>query len=260
MTTSKTTPSQRIGTLPWVARTGGKLSSSERRTFIVPLARAHGRMVLGRVATALRVNSGRRAIVPPSELLKPTSVLTAAAEEEATRLLSPALLHHSYRTYLFGVAVGHLEQVDVDRELLFAAAMLHDTGLRPPVPRTDFTFASAKVALGVAETVGLSTAATQVMRDAIALHHSPDVTLEADGPVAYLLSAGAALDVVGLRSWALPAGLLREVVSEHPRLAFKREFASAVAAEAAAVPQGRMDLLRRYGAFDLAIRLAPFED
>jgi hypothetical protein len=217
-------------------------------------------MALGRAAAAFRVNSGRRTLVPPSELRKPTSVLTVAAEREATRRLSPTILHHSYRTYLFGAAIGHVEQVDVDRELLFASALLHDIGLRPPVPGKDFTLASAKVALNVAETVGLSSAATQVMRNAIALHHSPDVTLECDGPVAYLLSAGAAVDVVGLRSWKLPPRLIDQVVAEHPRLAFKREFTSAVAAEAAAVPSGRMDLLRRYGAFDLAIRLAPFTD
>ena len=214
----------------------------------------------GRAAAALHLGSRRRAAVPPSELRLPHSLLTVAAAHEAGRRLSPTLLHHSYRTYLFGAALGHLERVDVDRELLLAAALLHDTGLRPPVPGTDFTLASAKVALEVAERVGLSTAATQVMRDAITLHHSPDVNLDSDGPVAYLLSAGAAVDVVGLRSWALPAGLLAQVVSQHPRLAFKREFASAVAAEATAVPHGRMDVLRRYGAFDLAIRLAPFAD
>lgn len=249
----------RLGTLPWVAHTGGRLSPSERRALIRPLVGLHAVNALGRTAMCLRVNSGRRALVPPSALRQPTSAITVAAEQEAVRLLSPALLNHSHRTYLFGVAVGHLERVAVDRELLFAAAMLHDTGLRPPVPGVDFSRASAAIALEVAETVGLSTAATQVMRNAIALHHSPDVTVATDGAVAYLLSAGAALDVVGLRSWRLPRDLLDQVVAEHPRLAFKREFASAVAAEAAAVPQGRMALLRRFGAFDLAIKLAPFQ-
>ena len=116
--------------------TGGRLSPAERRAFIGPLARVHTRMALGRTAAALRLNSGRRAIVPPRELQMPTSVLTSRQKKQASRLLSPALLNHSYRTYLFGVAVGHLEQVEVDRELLFAAAMLHDTGLQPPVPGT----------------------------------------------------------------------------------------------------------------------------
>ena len=145
----------------------------------------------------------------------------------------------------------------MDRELLFAAALLHDVGLPTPVPRVDFTRASARVARDVAEEVGLSTAATNILRTAITLHHSPGVTL-AHGPVAYLLSAGAGLDVVGLRSWQLPPDLLAAVLAAHPRLGFKREFAAAFRTEAARVPRGRAAFLRRYGAFDLAIKAAPF--
>ena len=81
---------------------------------------------------------------------------------------------------------------------------------------------------------------------------------EAYGPVAYLLAAGAAVDVVGLRSWQLPPALLSDVVSAHPRAGFKREFTAAFRAEAVSVPRGRAAFLRRYGAFDLAIRTAPF--
>jgi hypothetical protein len=83
------------------------------------------------------------------------------------------------------------------------------------------------------------------------------VTLAA-GPVAYLLSAGAAVDVVGLRSWRLPPELLASVVARHPRLGFKREFSAAFRTEAARVPRGRARFLRSYGTFDLAIKLAPF--
>ena len=97
------------------------------------------------------------------------------------------------------------------------------------------------------------------MRTAITLHHSPRVTL-AHGPVPYLLAAGAGLDVVGMRSWQLPQRVLASVVEQHPRLGFKREFATAFRAEAARVPRGRAQFLRSYGAFDLAIRLAPFRD
>lgn len=76
----------------------------------------------------------------------------------------------------------------------------------------------------------------------------------ADDPVAYLLSAGAGVDVVGLRS----RHLLTAVVAQRPRLGFKREFSAAFRTEAARVPRGRVQFLRRYGAFDLAIKLAPF--
>jgi hypothetical protein len=167
------------------------------------------------------------------------------------------LLNHSYRTFAFGAALGALENVDVDRELLFAAALLHDVGLPTPVPQVDFTQAGAQVARGVAEEVGLSTAATNTLQAAITLHHSPGVSM-AHGAVAYLLSAGAGLDVIGLRSWQLPPDTLAAILEAHPRLGFKREFAAAFRTEAALVPRGRAASMRRYGAFDLAIKAAPF--
>ena len=82
----------------------------------------------------------------------------------------------------------------------------------------------------------------------------------AAGPVAYLLSAGAGVDVVGMRCWDLPPSILAEAVREPPREGFKAYFTQAWAAEAARVPQGRAKLLRRYGAFTAAIALAPFDE
>ncbi len=184
-------------------------------------------------------------------------MLTRAAEAQARRRLSVTLLNHSYRTFAFGAAVGALENLEFDRELLFAAALLHDAGLPTTVRDVDFTLSSARVARDVAEEVGLSTAGTETMCTAITLHHSPGVAL-ADGPVAYLLSAGAAVDVIGLHSWRLPPDLLASVVRQYPRLGFKREFSTALRIEAGRVPGGRVRFLRRYGAFDLAIKLAPF--
>ena len=259
MNGSTSDPAARLGTIAWSRRTGGRLSGAERLELMRPLVSAHMGNVAGRTAMLLRLNSGRRRDIPTRAFRLPSSVLTRAAEQEARQRLSPTLLNHSHRCYLFGVALGALEQIDVDREVLFAAALLHDTGLSTPVPGVDFTVTSARVARDVAETVGLSTAATEGLRSAITLHHSPGVTL-ADGPVAYLMSAGAALDVIGLRAWQLPPDALRWVVAERPRCGFKHEFRAAWAAEAAAVPRGRARFLRRYGAFDLAIRLAPFSE
>jgi hypothetical protein len=246
-----------LGTHPWVERTGGLLTAAEHRSLLRPLARAYATNSVGRLSMLLRVSSGRRVPVTGGQRPPPDSGLTRAAEALARRRLSPALLNHSYRTYAFGAALGDLENVDVDRELLFAAALLHDVGLLTATPLVDFTRASARVARGVAEDVGLSTAATDILRTAITMHHSPGVTV-VRGPVAYLLSAGCGLDIVGLRSWQLPPDLLAAVTAAHPRLEFKREFAAAFRAEAARVPRGRAAFLRRYGAIDLAIKAAPF--
>lgn len=251
-------PTHQLCTHTWLESTGGALSPRERRQLLRPLATDVVALVAGRLAGLLRLGSGgRRAVVAPAPV--PDSRLARAAEGHAQQRLSPVLLNHSYRTYAYGTALGRLGGLDVDRDLLFAAAMLHDLGLTAPTPRVDFTMTGVRAARDVAAQVGLSSSATDTLLTAITLHHSPGVSL-VHGPVAHLLSAGAAVDVVGLRSWTLPPDALAAVTTAYPRLGFKREFTTAFRTEAAHVPAGRAAFLRRYGAFDLAIRLAPFGD
>lgn len=248
-----------VGTVEWTQRTGGRLEPAERLRLVGDLAVVHVRNVIGRCSMIAHLDRGRRSYVPPARLLPPDSPLTRAAEDVAVRVLPPALLGHSYRAYRFASALGELEGLEVDRELLFAAALLHDTGLVLAAGKDDFTLTSARTAREVADQVGLPAAATATLQTAITMHHSPRVSLAA-GPVAYLLSAGAGVDVVGMRSWDLPPGLLAEAVRAYPREGFKTYFSRAWAAEAARVPQGRAQLLRRYGAFPAAIALAPFDE
>ncbi|GAA4399044.1 hypothetical protein GCM10023168_05780 [Fodinibacter luteus] len=248
-----------VGTVQWAMRTGGRLEPAERRRLVADLARVHVDNVVGRLSVVVRLDPGRRAHVPAERLVPPDSPLTRAAREAACHALPTTLLNHSHRTYLFGRALGELEEVEVDAELLYAAALLHDTGLLHARGREDFTLVSARLAGDVAEQVGLSTASTQTLQTAITMHHSPRVTLAA-GPVAYLLSAGAGVDVVGLRCWQLPRSTVAGAVAAHPREDFKRFFSNAWADEAARVPQGRARLLQRYGAFAVAVALAPFDE
>jgi hypothetical protein len=248
-----------VGTASWVERTCGRLTVAERRALLRPLARTLAQNAVGRLRLAVGLHPGRNAYVSPADLAPPTSVLTRAAEESARRVLTVALLNHSYRTWAFGRALGELQVIDVDAELLFAGALLHDTGLVNPTGTADFTLTSARRAQKVAEQAGLSTDATDTLMSAITMHYSPGVTIDA-GPVAYLLAAGAAVDVVGLRSWDLPANTISEVVRQHPRAGFKTVFTEAFRHEAARVPKGRARLLHRYGAFAAAIKLAPFDE
>lgn len=248
-----------VGTIEWTRRTGGRLEPAERRRLVTDLARVHVGNVLGRGSAMLHLNSGRHADVSPDRLVPPDSPLTRAAEDAAARTLTPSLLNHSHRAYRFGRALGDLEGLEVDDELLFAAALLHDTGLMLTDGSTDFTLASARVARDVAEGVGLSSRASETIQTAITMHYSPRVSLDV-GPEAYLLAAGAGVDVAGLRSWELPRTVLEDAVRLHPREGFKVYFTKAWAVEAARVPRGRAQLLRRYGAFSAAIALAPFEE
>jgi hypothetical protein len=97
----------------------------------------------------------------------------------------------------------------------------------------------------------------ELVVNAIAMHYTPGVGLES-GAEAYLLSAGAAVDVFGLRSNEIPDALRQSVIQKYPRLDFKREFAGLLRAEAKQVPRGRAWYLHHFAMSDLTIRLAPF--
>jgi hypothetical protein len=99
----------------------------------------------------------------------------------------------------------------------------------------------------------------ELVANAIAMHHTHGVGLEA-GAGAYLLSAGATVDVFGLRSNEIPDAVRQSVIQEYPRLGFEREFAGLLRAEAKQVPRSRAWYLHRFAISDLSIRLAPFRE
>ena len=247
-----------VGTVEWTQRTGGRLEPAERRRLVGDLARVHGQQCRRPVQRARPPRPWPALVRSAGTVRAPDSPLTRAAQDAATRVLPATLLNHSYRTYAFGRALGELEGIDVDTELLFAGALLHDTGLvhrrrcgrlhprlRAPGPRRRRQ----------GRTLDCRTETR--CRPPSPCTTAPRVTLD-DGAVAYLLSAGAGVDVAACAVGA--AAQHRRRRRDHPREGFKAYFTRAWAAEAARVPQGRAKLLRRYGAFTAAIALAPFEE
>lgn len=246
-----------IGSIGWTERTGGVLTTRECLSLARPLLRGELGILAGLLAMALRMHSGRRSVIDPARLVPPDSSLARDAEVAAQDLLTPGLLNHSRRAYAWGAALAAVHEITFDRELLYLAAMFHDTGLPSPVPHVDFTVRSAAVAREFADRHGVPADSREVVTNAIAMHHSPGVGLES-GPEAYLMSAGAAVDVFGSRSNEIPDAVRRRVVEQFPRLGFKREFAALWRAEAKQVPRGRAWYLHRFAVTDLSIRMAPF--
>ena len=254
---SQPSPSEPIGSIGWTERTGGVLTTRERISLARPLLRSELQIVYGMVAMALKLHSGRRRDLDPAVLRPPDSLLAKDAESAARDGLSPALLNHSRRAYAWGAALAALDGITFDRELLYVAAMFHDTGLPSPVPQVDFTVHSAGLARAFADDHGVLASDREVIANAIAMHYTPGVGLDS-GPEAFLLSAGAGVDVFGLRSDHVPDAIRRHVVAQYPRSGFKREFARLFRAEAKQVPHGRAWYLHRFAASDATIRLAPF--
>jgi hypothetical protein len=254
---SRPRSSDPIGSIGWTERTGGVLTTRECLSLAGPLLRGELRILAGRLAMALRVHSGRRTAIDPTSLVPPDSSLARDAEVAAQDLLTAALLNHSRRAYAWAAAIAAVDGIRFDRELLYLAAMFHDTGLPSPVPHVDFTVRSAAVARDFTDSHDVPARHRELVANAIAMHHTPGVGLEA-GAEAYLLSAGAAVDVFGLRSNEVPDAVRESVVQKYPRLGFKREFAGLLRAEAKQVPRGRAWYLHRFALSDVSIRLAPF--
>jgi hypothetical protein len=246
-----------VGSIGWTERTDGVLTPRERISLARPLLRAHRGIIAGRLAMALRLHSGRRNFVDPASLVPPDSALAQEADGVAQDLLTPALLNHSRRAYAWGAAIAALEGITFDRELFYLASMFHDTGIPSPIPDVDFTVHSAALAREFIDAHAIPVNDRELVANAIALHHTPGVGIES-GAEAFLLSAGAAVDVFGLRSNLLPDDIRKKVVQDYPRLGFKREFAGLFRTEAKQVPHGRAWYLHRFALSDVTIRLAPF--
>jgi HD domain-containing protein len=246
-----------LGSIGWTERTGGVLTVRERISLAPPLLRSHLSIIVGGLAMATRTHSGRRNTVEPDALVPPDSLLAREAEAAAQDLLTPALLNHSRRAYAWGAAIAALDGVEFDHELLYVAALFHDTGLPSRVPDVDFTVRSAALARDFTDRHDVPEMQRELVTNAIAMHHTPGVRVES-GAEAFLLSSGAAVDVFGLRSNQLPDAVRKTVVQDYPRLGFKREFAALFRAEAKQVPHGRAWYLHRFALSDLTIRLAPF--
>jgi HD domain-containing protein len=246
-----------IGSIGWAERTGGMLTTRECLTLARPLLRGELGILAGRLAMLLRIHSGRRTSIDRASLAPPDSALARDAEAAAEDLLTPVVLNHSSRAYAWGAAIAALQGITFDRELLYVAAMFHDTGIPSPVPEVDFTVRSAALAREFTDGHDVPAESRELVANAIALHYSPGVGLES-GAEAYLLSAGAAVDVFGLHASRIPDAVRQSVVQEYPRLGFKRDFAGLLRAEAKQVPRGRAWYLHRFALSDLSIRLAPF--
>lgn len=194
-----------------------------------------------------------RAFEPPDSWL-------ARNAEEACAEQPDSIAVHSYRTWMFGLALAAVDRAELDRELFYCAALLHDYGIAESVPGRDFTLGGAERAIACAAGATVAPERGETMADAICVHTTPGISVDRDGPLGCYIQWGAMVDGAGLRIWDIVPANVQEVVRRHPRgSGFKRELASMMRAEAKAVPGGRFSLLVRCGV-PLAVRLAPFDD
>jgi hypothetical protein len=235
-----------IGTLAWTRRTNGLLSRPERIRYVAATVAETARHA--HALTAWRLGRDGKGEIGPDALRMPDSAAAREALAPARDVQGDCLVEHAMRSFVYGRALGAIERLEHDPEVLFVAAVLHDQGAVETTGRC-FTLAGAEVAERLA---GAAAA------EAVTMHLNPSVSPE-QGAEAHLLHDGVLLDAVGLRAWELKREAIERVRARHPRLRFSQEGGRLLGEQARAIPRCRTAAVMRSG-FGLALKLGPWSD
>lgn len=168
----------------------------------------------------------------------PDTLAARGALELARQYQSPAITAHALRSWLWAAAFARIDGLgDVDHELLYVAAVLHDIGTVTAFDNhtVSYEHAGGHVAVALTAGAGWPEERRQRVLDVIVRHNWPHVepTMDAEG---YLLEVATGLDISGARPDALPKSFLREVLQVYPRGDLAAEFGACVVDQAARKP------------------------
>jgi hypothetical protein len=151
---------------------------------------------------------------------------------------SPSIANHSLRTFFFAQLLaaheGCLDDAAYDRELLFAATVMHDLGLGDLARGADrFEVEGADLAAAVLREHGVPDRDVDRVWEATALHTSAGIA-ERRGLLAYLTRRGVGIDfgqdALVVNEWE------REIHAAYPRLAMARSLADEIVRRATGSP------------------------
>ncbi len=221
-----------VGSLEWETLGGPPLSVPQR----LALLAGTGVVLLGdtvpRLRWALKASRLPRK-VDLDQWAPPRTDAVCAAEEHLRAVASAQMIDHSFRTYYFTAIRYELSAPPepLDREALYVAALLHDTGLFDPDRQGCFTVAGARRAREITGAAGWATARQDSVALAIMTNLNPFVSAHRYGPVAHWMRAGGLIDVLA-QQWALHPDNLDEILTRHPRDGFADDTARLVKHEA----------------------------
>jgi hypothetical protein len=251
-----------IGTLAWTRRTNGLLTRAERRRYVAATLREQMRSAAPLLAFRLGRGSRRQTSIDEHDLRIPDSKVARDAVEACSDAQAPTIIEHNYRSFIFARALGALEGITHDEEVLFVAAMFHDAGVFEPDLAGGgrcFTLKGAEDAEAHGSAAGWPETRSAAAAEAITLHINPSVPLAEHGPEAHLMHDGVLLDAVGLRAWQIQKQGIERVRSRHPRLKFSQDGGRLLSAQGRAIPQCRVAAAMGAG-FGLALKLGPWQD
>ena len=168
----------------------------------------------------------------------PAGPLAEAALAIARSSESASVANHSLRSYYFAELLaaheGCLDDAAYDRDLLFAATVMHDLGAGSLARgEARFEVEGADLAAAVLREHGVAEPDTDRVWEAIALHTSPGIA-ERRGLLAYLTREGVGIDFG--RRWEIVSAWAPSIHAACPRLMMVSSLVEAIVAQAARSP------------------------
>lgn len=165
----------------------------------------------------------------------PTGPLADAVLRTVRSSESAPIANHSVRCFLFAQLFaeheGVLGDAGYDRDLLFAATVMHDLGTGDLAPGTArFEVEGADLAAALLTEHGVDARDVDRVWEAIALHTAAGIA-ERRGLLAYLTHEGVSIDFG--RGTEVVAARAAEIHAAYPRLAMARSLTDAIVARAA---------------------------
>ncbi|WP_086930249.1 HD domain-containing protein [Agarilytica rhodophyticola] len=171
--------------------------------------------------------------IPDTKLCKSAFQLVKDCHE-------PFLFNHVLRTFFFGAFAGQKASCNIDMEMLFLGAVLHDIGLvEDYVEDNRFEIDGANAAAKFLQASGYPDEKIEIVWDAIALHSTMGIPQCKQAEIA-LVQMGAGIDVGAIPLHIINAKIVDEVIDRYPRENFKKMMTSRVAEVAGRKPETSM--------------------
>ena len=177
----------------------------------------------------------------PQDWAIPDSAFAVHAIEVASTQCPEFMMRHCFRSYCFGAILAARNQLRLDREAFFVAAMLHDLGLcgaHAEAPGS-FEWVGGRLAHEFCRDAEQTEARAATIHNAIALHTSVGIADRCQPEIA-VLHFGTGMDLFGMRLDEMPGAAMEAVLEEYPRAGFKAEFSPCLSHQAQRKPDSQI--------------------
>src|SRR6266481_10088008 len=233
----------KFGTLEWSKKNYGALTPTERLHFLRNMAFLAAR----EASDAVRDKLG---LLKPvdldfSDFAPPDTRMAKDAEVFARETHTHDLLSHGYRTYYFGAILASYGRLKYDKELHFAAAVLHDIGLTDsravPLKACCFAVSGGRQVHDFLVCKGHPPEKAQIVGDAISAHLNLHLPVREYGEVAALVAKGAVCDLFGFGKRRLPEKFKSDLLLAYPA----GDLQAALLSNEEMAPGSRLDIGRK---------------